>query len=147
MIAATRQRTHRKLQKHRSKGSEVTTKGFFREVYELVKQVPEGRVVSYGQIAVALGDARRARTVGWAMRACPDDVPWHRVVNARGGLSTGSPSGTFNLQRALLEDEGVQFDSNGRINLSIYGWNELQRTASAPKLDDLGACDNPAKKV
>ena len=81
------------------------------------------------------------------MRACPDDVPWHRVVNARGGLSTGTLSGAFNLQRALLEDEGVQFDSNGRINLSIYGWNELQRPASAAKLDDLGARDNPAKKV
>lgn len=91
-----------------------------------MQRVPEGCVVTYGQIAAALGDARQARIVGWAMRICPDDVPWHRVVNAHGGLSTSRLHGDFNLQRALLEDEGVQFDDYGRINLSIYGWSELQ---------------------
>ena len=103
-------------------------KGFFERVYELVKQVPEGHVITYGQIAATLGDARRARTVGWAMRACPDHVPWHRVVNAQGQLSTRSPSGEFNPQRALLEDEGVQFDRNGRLDLSIYGWDGFEKT-------------------
>lgn len=107
--------------------SKIPAKGFFERVYELVREVPEGRVVTYGQIAAALGDARRARTVGWAMRVCPDDVPWHRVVNAKGGLSTGSRSRGFNLQRALLEDEGLHFDSNGRIDLDVYGWNELKK--------------------
>jgi methylated-DNA-protein-cysteine methyltransferase-like protein len=106
----------------------MTDKGFFDKVYELVKQVPEGRVVTYGQLAAALGDVRRARTVGWAMRACPDNVPWHRVVNSQGGLSTHSPSGSFNPQRGLLEDEGIQFDSNGRIDLSTYGWNRFRAT-------------------
>jgi methylated-DNA-protein-cysteine methyltransferase-like protein len=106
--------------------SEIAEQGFFQKVYELLRQVPEGRVVTYGQIAAALGNARRARMVGWAMRACPEDVPWHRVVNAKGGLSTRSPSGTFNPQRAFLEDEGVQFDSNGRIDLSTYGWDEFK---------------------
>jgi len=67
------------------------------------------------------------------MRACPDDVPWHRVVNAQGGLSTRSPGSRLNLQRALLEDEGVQFERNGRINLSIYGWDELQCMHEAVK--------------
>jgi methylated-DNA-protein-cysteine methyltransferase-like protein len=91
-----------------------------------VRQVPPGRVVTYGQIAGALGNARRARMVGWAMRACPEDVPWHRVVNAKGGLSTRAPSGTFNPQRAFLEDEGVRFDHNGRIDLHVYGWDEFK---------------------
>lgn len=91
-----------------------------------MKQVPEGRVVTYGQIAAALGDIRLARVVGWAMRACPHDVPWHRVVNAHGGLSTSPKYGGVNVQRVLLEDEGVRFDSNRQINLSIYGWNGLR---------------------
>jgi methylated-DNA-protein-cysteine methyltransferase-like protein len=78
--------------------------------------------VSYGQIAAALGDARRARVVGWAMRACPDDVPWHRVVNSRGASSLGPAHGGVNLQRALLEDEGVEFDARGCIDLQMYGW-------------------------
>jgi methylated-DNA-protein-cysteine methyltransferase-like protein len=106
--------------------SEIADQGFFQQVYELVRQVPEGRVVTYGQIAAALDNPRRARMVGWAMRACPEDVPWHRVVNAKGGLSTRPPSGSFHPQRAFLQDEGVQFDHNGRIDLSIYGWDEFK---------------------
>lgn len=57
---------------------------FFKRVYTLVQRIPRGRVATYGQIARALGAPRAARTVGWAMHHCPDDVPWHRVVNARG---------------------------------------------------------------
>jgi methylated-DNA-protein-cysteine methyltransferase-like protein len=96
--------------------------GYFAQVYALVRRVPAGRVVTYGQIAAALGDPRRARVVGWAMRACPDDVPWHRVVNSRGGLSLGPAHGGVNLQRALLEDEGVEFDATEHIDLRVYGW-------------------------
>ncbi|UCC76832.1 MAG: MGMT family protein [Anaerolineales bacterium] len=107
--------------------AEMTDEGFFQKVYELVRMVPKGRVVTYGQIATTLGDARRARTVGWAMRSCPDDVPWHRVVNAQGGLSTAPSSGGLHLQRALLEDEGVQFDSTGQVDLSVCGWDEFKR--------------------
>ena len=103
--------------------------GFFQEVYELVKQVPEGHVVTYGQIATALGNPRQARQVGWAMRACPEDVPWHRVVNSQGRLSTRPEMGSFSPQRALLEDEGVQFELDGRIDLDRYGWSDLR---SAP---------------
>ena len=97
-------------------------RGYFAEVYALVRQVPAGRVVTYGQIAAALGDAKRARVVGWAMRACPEDVPWHRVVNSRGGLSLGPAHGGVNLQRALLEDEGIEFDAGEHIDLRVYGW-------------------------
>ncbi len=95
---------------------------YFDQVYVLVRQVPAGRVVTYGQIAAALGDPRRARVVGWAMRSCPVDVPWHRVVNSRGELSLGPADGGVNLQRALLEGEGIEFDARGRIDLNVCGW-------------------------
>jgi methylated-DNA-protein-cysteine methyltransferase-like protein len=101
----------------------MDTAGFFQKVYELVRQVPEGHVVTYGQIATALGNPRQARQVGWAMRACPEDVPWHRVVNSQGGVSTRPELGSFNPQRALLEDEGVHFGLDGRIDLEVYGWS------------------------
>jgi methylated-DNA-protein-cysteine methyltransferase-like protein len=109
------------------KAQPASKKGLFERVYQLVRRVPGGRVVTYGQIAAALGDVRLARTVGWAMRACPDDVPWHRVVNARGGLSTAPLQGELYVQRMLLEDEGVQFDQQGCVDLDTYGWNELQK--------------------
>ena len=67
---------------------------------------------------------RGARTVGWALRACPDDVPWHRVVNAKGVVSW-RPSEGFRLQRALLRGEGVRFNRRGRIDLMKYGWRAL----------------------
>jgi len=101
--------------------------GFYHKVYELVKGIPAGRVTTYGQIAAALGSPSQARQVGWAMRACPDDVPWHRVVNSQGRLSTRAIHGTFNPQRDRLEDEGVQFDSQGRIDLTTYGWHEIRK--------------------
>jgi methylated-DNA-protein-cysteine methyltransferase-like protein len=107
------------------KESPAQKAGFYQQVYELVKQVPHGHVVTYGQIAAALGNVRRARLVGYAMRACPENVPWHRVVNAQGGLSTHAIHGSYNPQRARLEDEGVEFDADGRIDLHVYGWNRL----------------------
>jgi methylated-DNA-protein-cysteine methyltransferase-like protein len=100
--------------------------GFYQRVYELVRRVPKGRVATYGQIAAALGNVRQARTVGWAMRSCPDDVPWHRVVNASGGLSTRAVHGSFHPQRELLEEEGVAFDHSGHIDLESYGWSRLR---------------------
>jgi methylated-DNA-protein-cysteine methyltransferase-like protein len=95
---------------------------YFQKVYEYMGRVPEGRVVTYGQVAMALGNPRQARAVGWAMQVCPDGVPWQRVVNAHGGLSTSPRHG--NLQRKLLEGEGIQFKLDGCIDLRVYGWNE-----------------------
>lgn len=100
--------------------------GLFERVYALVRQVPSGRVVTYGQVAAALGNRRLARQVGWAMRTCPDDVPWHRVVNGAGQLSTRAEVGSFNPQRAWLEEEGVEFGVGGRIDLRVCGWNGWQ---------------------
>lgn len=97
---------------------------FFARVYELVRRVPRGHVVTYGQIARALGAPGAARTVGWAMRDCPDDVPWYRVVNAQGSISLRPGMGQ-NEQRARLEEEGVQFDRDEKIDLKKYGWKKI----------------------
>lgn len=93
--------------------------------YDVVRRIPWGRVTTYGTVAQLAERKGRARQVGYAMSALPgdSDVPWHRVVNARGEISArsgGSPGGR--IQRALLEDEGVIFDAKGRIDLERFGW-------------------------
>jgi methylated-DNA-protein-cysteine methyltransferase related protein len=97
---------------------------FFRRVYALTRRIPRGRVTTYGALARALGVPHGARAVGWALGVCPDDVPWHRVVNAQGGISF-RPSPGFRLQRARLRVEGVRFNRRGRIDLTKFGWRAL----------------------
>src|SRR5512143_803908 len=89
-------------------GRSPESRSVFANLYALVRAVPLGRIVTYGQIARALGMPHGARTDGWAMRACPDDVPWHRVVNARGEISV-RPTAGFYEQRARLRGEGIRF--------------------------------------
>jgi alkylated DNA nucleotide flippase Atl1/acyl-coenzyme A thioesterase PaaI-like protein len=101
-------------------------------IYDLARAIPGGRVMSYGQIAACLGYAVSPRAVGWAMYHCPEDVPWHRVVNASGGCST-ERRGDFppGLQRALLEREGVVFGPNGHLDMATYRWQPpLQKEVS-----------------
>jgi methylated-DNA-protein-cysteine methyltransferase related protein len=88
-------------------------------IYEIVTSVPAGSVVTYGQIARALGMPNGARQVGWAMHRCPEGCPWHRVINSRGKVSLSNPLGA--LQRSLLEDEGLAF-MDGRVDLAEYAW-------------------------
>jgi methylated-DNA-protein-cysteine methyltransferase-like protein len=96
---------------------------FYERVYQVVRLIPPGKVVTYGQIARLLGEPHGARTVGWAMQALPDpEVPWHRVINAQGRISGVGRGARADLQRALLEDEGVVFDARGRVDLSVYQW-------------------------
>jgi methylated-DNA-protein-cysteine methyltransferase-like protein len=90
-------------------------------VYRLVRRVPRGAVVTYGQIAAMLGAPRAARAVGGAMRRCPDDVPWHRVVNAQGGISRRRRLGSVLTQRIRLEQEGVPL-RRGRVVLARCRW-------------------------
>ncbi len=97
---------------------------FFARVYVVVRRIPRGRVTSYGAIARALGVPGAARTVGWALSACPDDIPWHRVVNAQGKISW-RPSGGHALQRTLLRREGVRFNRAGRIDFEKFGWKAV----------------------
>lgn len=104
---------------------------FNQRVWEIVRQIPRGKVMTYGQIAtmmpppegVAIEEykASGARWVGGAMAACPDDVPWQRVINAQGKVSVRRGGGET-LQRHLLEEEGVIFDERDRVDLKKYGW-------------------------
>jgi len=94
-------------------------------VYDVVRRIPSGRVATYGGVAREAGLPGRARQVGYALAALPDeaDVPWHRVINARGEVSTRSGShGVERLQRTLLEAEGVLFGPKGRVDLDQFGW-------------------------
>ncbi len=96
----------------------------FDAVYVLVRAIPRGWVMTYGQISVLLGSRISPAAVGWAMHSCPEDVPWHRVVNASGGCSTDRmPDLPVGLQRALLEAEGVEFRLDGTIDLERYRWS------------------------
>ena len=98
---------------------------FFEMVYEIVRSIPPGRVMSYGQVARLAGNPRMARQVGWALHALPpeNDVPWQRVVLRTGRVAGRFEEGGVGLQRALLEAEGVRFDAQGRI-LKAY-WVEM----------------------
>jgi methylated-DNA-protein-cysteine methyltransferase-like protein len=96
----------------------------FAKVYELVRKIPRGRVMTYGQIATQLGGRLSPRAVGWAMHGCPKGVPWQRVVNARGTCSTDQLPGTpYGLQRSLLEREGIKFRPTGSLDLERYQWS------------------------
>ena len=92
---------------------------FFLQVYALVAQIPRGKVASYGQIARMLGNPRAARQVGWAMRHCPDPLPWQRVVMADGSITGGEFA---HLRRDFLESEGVSFLPDGRVDLAACQW-------------------------
>ena len=95
----------------------------FRRVYALVRRIPKGHVMTYGQIATLIESRLSPRAVGWAMHGCPPGVPWQRVVNASGGTSTDRlPDMPPGLQRALLEAEGVAFRPNGTLDLTRYRW-------------------------
>ena len=109
----------------------------FEKIYRFVLKIPRGRVMTYGQIARLLEDRYSPRLVGWAMHATPQDgrnIPWHRVINSKGGISTGriiiqEPQ----LQQYLLEAEGVVFDERGHCDLSLYQWSPVARRKTAAK--------------
>ena len=92
---------------------------FFNKVYSVVEKIPYGRVISYGQIAWLLGSPRAARQVGWAMRRCPDELPWQRVVRSDGSVTGGMYAP---VRRALLEEEGVTFLPDGRVDMKTCAW-------------------------
>lgn len=93
-------------------------------IYDAARRVPRGRVATYGDIAELAGLGGHARQVGYALHALRDDsgVPWHRVLNARGEVSERSSGDSHELQRLLLEAEGVEFDLSGRMDLARFRW-------------------------
>ena len=104
----------------------------FDKIYRLVLRIPPGRVMTYGQVARLLEGRYSPRLVGWAMHATPHDernIPWHRVINSRGAVSTGKvilhePE----LQKLMLEAEGVVFDERGCCDLAVYQWSPRKRS-------------------
>jgi methylated-DNA-protein-cysteine methyltransferase related protein len=99
----------------------IRAAGPFERVWSIVKRIPRGRVATYGQLADMIDHRLSPVGVGWALRAAPEDaIPWHRVVNSQGGISTDREHP--GLQRAMLESEGVVFDADERIDLTRAGW-------------------------
>jgi len=97
--------------------------------YRVVSRIPRGKVATYGQVAALAGFARHARQVGYALGDLPhgSDLPWHRVVNARGEVSPRATPGWEEVQKDLLEQEEVFFGPHDRIDLTRYGWKPRGR--------------------
>ncbi len=94
----------------------------FEKIYEVVKNIPEGKVATYGQVALLAGNPRWARVVGYALHVNPEPgiIPCHRVVNREGRVAPGFAFGGEGVQRQLLESEGIVFEADGRIDLEKY---------------------------
>ena len=115
--------------------------GYNERVFRIVRRIPPGRVMTYGQIAELLGEGYTARTVGFVMHTADDGVPWHRVINAQGACSTVRVLLPGNKQQRMLEAEGVEFNGRDRCDLSRYRWTpeEAQADTDEAKLDSAQA--------
>ena len=96
----------------------------FEKIYEVVKTIPKGKVTTYGQVALLAGNPRWSRVVGYALHKNPQPgiIPCHRVVTRNGEVAKSFAFGGENVQRELLENEGIVFKSDGTIDLKKYGW-------------------------
>ncbi|MCF7912822.1 MAG: MGMT family protein [Candidatus Cloacimonetes bacterium] len=99
------------------------------KIYQVVRQIPRGKVATYGQIAALAGLPRQARLVGYAMHNIPEgsDIPWQRVINAKGEISNYGDDQWVKFHRSLLESEGVVFNDKGKIPLKIFQWLNNQK--------------------
>lgn len=116
----------------------VVGPGFHARVWDRVREVPAGRVTTYGDVAAALGSPRVARQVGWALAAlarAPEgsDVPWHRVINAAGAISHRGDAHRADGQRRRLEHEGIAFDGEGRVDLRAHRYRFEPRPDQDPR--------------
>ena len=100
-------------------------KEFYERVYEIAAKIPKGKVITYGDIARAIGSPKSARIVGYAMRSIPSkaQIPAHRVVNRLGEMAPSHVFGSQELQRDILESEGVIFKEDGTIDMEKCRWN------------------------
>ena len=115
-----------------AKGRPADAPSFRERVYELVLRIPRGRVMSYGLVARVLGGSYTALSIGEVMHATPNDgrnIPWHRVINAQGGLSTAGMTTPPDLQQRLLEAEGIVFNEKDRCDLKKYLWTPAEYEA------------------
>jgi methylated-DNA-protein-cysteine methyltransferase-like protein len=114
--------------------------GYNERVFEIVRRIPAGHVMTYGQLAEILGEGYTARTVGFVMNKADESVPWHRVINAQGACSTGRILLPLNKQQRMLEAEGVEFNARDRCDLGRYRWTpEEARDADRDGDDGRGA--------
>jgi len=103
--------------------------GQYRErVYKIVRRIPRGQVMTYGQIAYMLGEGYTPRTVGFVMHGADDQTPWHRVINSQGRCSTRGIVLPSDKQQRMLEHEGVEFDKGGRCDLETFLWKPRRST-------------------
>jgi len=99
-------------------------------VYRIVRRIPRGRVMTYGQIAILLGEGYTPRTVGFVMHGADEsNTPWHRVINSQGRCSTGRVVLPADKQQRMLESEGVEFSQAGRCDLERFIWNPRKKNS------------------
>ncbi len=132
---------------------------FAQRVFAVVKRIPSGKVATYGQVARMIGAPRSARYVGYALRAnpapgsAPDSIPCHRVVFKDGAVTDGFAFGGPDMQRRLLEREGVGFDDKGRVLMDVHQWSgddgvlpegiDWEREFTEHPLHDCETCSHP----
>ena len=103
----------------------------FGRVRALVKAIPRGRVATYGQLSQLIEKRLTPVGIGWALAGCGDEIPWHRVINSKGTVSTKGEAAE--LQRSLLEAEGVPFNADGSVNLKACQWRRGEPVALQPR--------------
>ena len=114
----------------------IAQPGYNERVYQIVRRIPAGRVMTYGQIAELLGEGYTPRTVGFVMHSADESVPWQRVINSQGACSTGRVILPPDLQQRMLESEGVTFDARGRCDLARYRWTPEEFAEAGEAEDD-----------
>jgi methylated-DNA-protein-cysteine methyltransferase related protein len=124
----------------KAEAPDVNSRGYRERVFEIVRRIPEARVMTYGQLAEILGEGYTARTVGFVMHSADPSVPWQRVINAQGACSTGRVIVPPDLQQRMLESEGVVFDAKGRCDLSRYRWTPEESEAGG----EVGGGEQPS---
>ncbi len=114
--------------------SKQKTLSFHDRVKALIRKIPRGKVATYGQLAALAGQPRAARQVSWALHSSSDKdkLPWHRVINSQGTISLPRMGG-YEVQRALLEKEGVRFGLREQVDLERYQWQPRARRARRSK--------------
>jgi methylated-DNA-protein-cysteine methyltransferase-like protein len=132
MDESRKERSKSRVESQAGEPAAHDTEGYRERVYEIVRRIPKGRVMTYGQLADMLGEGYTARTVGFVMHAAQEETtPWQRVINSQGACSTGRIILPPDKQQRMLEAEGVVFDARGRCELGRYRWTPEEEEEDA----------------